>query len=354
MHGPKRFFRLIPHNLQRCVRVTSLLVLVSVAMLLVAASCCPAAEGASSMASTADSTAVKTQAELSKTVQKLANSIDGFFGSDRYHTWETNQSSIRLRLNFDFIEGQDMDLNPNVKFNIFLPGISNRLSIVGNPDDDEGSDSGGDDATDESELALRWVGGKLGKADSSYDLGLRIKDSELAAFARWNLQRNFPLKNSQWNTRLTNRLYWYTDTGFRDDLRFYIERPMKRNLFFRSRTRLQYYEEDGSNIFPEQRFTLYQRFGKSHVIAYEALGEIIPADDTAFADDNIDVPDSKYTDFLVRLRYRTNWLHPWLFVEFWPMILWPEEHDYRTTYAARLRFEIHFGYTRPEEIRIDE
>jgi hypothetical protein len=352
MHRSKRFFKLMPRTLWRRVAVTSLLVLVSAAMLLAAAPC-PAAEGTSSPGPTSDSAVIKTQEQLSATVQKLANSVDRFFGSDRYYTWETNQSSIRLRLNFDFIEGQDVELNPNVQFNIFLPGISRRLSLVGNPDDDDGTDSG-EDGRDESELALRWMGGKIGKADSSYDLGIRIKDSNLAGFGRWNLQRNISQEHSRWTPRLTNRHYWYTDTGFRDDFRFYIERAMKEHLFFRARTRLQYYEEQGSNIFPEQRFTLYQRFGKSQILAYEALGEIIPDDDTAFDDDNIDVPDDKYTNYLVRLRYRTNWLHPWLFVEFWPTVMWPEEHDFRTTYAFRLRFELHFGYKRAEPIRIDE
>jgi hypothetical protein len=352
MHRLGRNFGLYPSVPRRLFMFTLLFTLGSAIVLLGAAPCL-AAEGTSSMASAADSVTVKTQAQFSQTVQKLANSIDRFFGSDRYQTWETNESSIRLRLNFDYIEGQDINLNLNVQFNIFLPGISHRLSLVGNPDDDEGTDSG-EDARNESELALRWMGGKIGKADSSYDLGLRIKDSNLAGFARWNLQRNFSREHSQWNTRLTNRLYWYTDTGFRDDFRFYIERPMRENLFFRARTRLQYFEEQGSNIFPEQRFTVYQRIGKSQILAYEALGEIIPDDDSAFDDDNIDVPDSKYTDYLVRVRYRTNWLHPWLFVEFWPTIAWPEEHDYRTTYAARLRLEIHFGYTRAKPIRIDE
>ena len=356
MLNSRRFIRWFPSDAGwKAQSILLVLLLVAGAVLsFPGVASCQAAEESSSTVSKKDSSVVKAQAGLSKTVQKMANNIDGFFGSDRYLTWENNQTSIRLRLNFDFIQGQDVNLGAEVKFNIFLPGISDRLSLVANPEDDEGAEGGGGDDADESELALRWVGGKLGKADTSYDLGLRIKDSELAAFLRWNLQRNFPLGNSSWNTRLTNRLYWYTDTHFRDDLRFYIEKPVTSSVFFRSRTRAQYFEEHGSNIFPEQRFTFYQRLGKAHVLAYEVLGEVYPADDSAFDDDNIDNPDSKYTTYQARLRYRTNWLHPWLFVEFWPIVVWPEEHDYETTFAARLRFEIHFGYTRPEPIKIDE
>jgi len=310
----------------------------------------PAAEGSSS----ADSSLVRAQAGISKSVQKMADNIDGFFGSDRFHTWETNKTSIRLRLNFDFLQGQDVDLNPQIKFNIFLPGLSHRISLVANPESEGGSDSGGDGADDQSEVALRFTGGNLGKIQNAWDLGLRIKDSDLAVFLRLNSQRNFSMGQSRWDSRITNQIYWYTDTGFRDDFRFYLERSIKKNLFFRSRTRAQYFEEQGSDIFPEQRLTLFQYFGGKSILAYEGIAEIIPDDDSAFDEDNIDVVDTKYTNYLLRLRYRTNWLHPWLFVEFWPTIIWPEEKDYKTTYAARLRLEIHFGYTPPEKISIEE
>lgn len=339
----------ITPGLQRGLMLFRLLTLCSAAFLF-SSSPILATENASGK----DSSLVKTQAGISDSVQKLANGIDSFFGNDRYHTWETNKTSIRLRLNFDFIEGQDIDLNPQIKFNIFLPSISHRISLVANPESDEGSESGGDAVDDESELALRFTGGNIGKIQNAWDLGLRIKDSDLAVFLRLNSQRNFSMGQSRWDSRITNQIYWYTDTGFRDDFRFYLERSIKKNLFFRSRTRAQYFEEHGSNIFPEQRLTLFQRFGKKQILAYEGIAEIIPDDDTAFDDDNIDVVDTKYTNYLLRLRYRTNWLHPWLFVEFWPTIVWPEEKDYKTTYAARLRLEIHFGYTRPEKISIEE
>jgi hypothetical protein len=284
----------------------------------------------------------------------MANNLDGFFGNDRYDTWENNKTSIRLRLNFDWIEGQDIDINPQIKFNIFLPSISNRISLVANPESDEASESGGGGVDDQSEVALRFSGGNIGKIENAWDLGLRTKDGDLAAFLRLNSQRNIGLGESRWNSRITNQLYWYTDTGFRDDFRFYLERPINTTLFFRSRTRAQYFEEHGSNIWPEQRLTLFQYFGRKSILAYEGIAEIIPEDETPFNDDNIDVIDKKYTNYLLRLRYRTNWLHPWLFVEFWPTIMWPEEKDYKTTYAARVRLEIHFGYTRPDKVTIDE
>ena len=64
--------------------------------------------------------------------------------------------------------------------------------------------------------------------------------------------------------------------------------------------------------------------------------------------------DEKYTQYQVRLRYRTNWMFPWLFFEVWPIVIWPEEHDYERTYAVRFRVELNFGYQEPYKMQLGE
>jgi hypothetical protein len=321
--------------------------------ILLGAFTCLAAEGISSSLTGTATQADKLQGDLSSIVQKTANRIDGFFGSNRHSTWEQNRTSVRLRFDFDYIEGQGMNLGLDLNLNLVLPAFNDKLRLVMNPDDDDSVGSGGVDSREESELALRFVGRELGKLDSSYDLGLRIKDSELAAFLRWNAQLNFDLRR-QWNNRYTNQLYWYTDTGFRNDFRVYFEKMLSEKFLIRSRTRVQYREEYGAELFPEQRFTLYQYFSPKHALAYEALAAIVPYDETAFDEDNIYVPDDQYTQYQVRLRYRANVLFPWLFFELWPIVTWPEEHDYETTYAVRFRAELHFGHPGQYRMELDE
>ena len=95
---------------RRCLR-KNLLLLVSVMaagmMLVGAAATCLAAEDTPSSYTGTAAQAEKVQVGISSLVQKTANRIDGFFGSNRHTTWEENRTSVRLRFDFDFIEGQD-------------------------------------------------------------------------------------------------------------------------------------------------------------------------------------------------------------------------------------------------------
>jgi len=330
-----------------------LVVFVGAGTVLSSGTTCRAADTTSPAPSGTAAQADKIQDDLSSVVQKTANTIDGFFGSSRHTNWEENRTSLRLRFNFDFIEGQSVDPNAQVKLNLVLPALDNRVRLVMNPDDDDEGGNRGDDSRDESELALRFMGRQFGNLESSYDLGLRIKDKDLALFLRWNTQLGHDLGQS-WHNRFTNQLYWYTDTHFRDDFRVYFERRLSERFFFRSRTRVEYFQEYGAELFPEQRFTLFQTINPKHALAYEALVGVVPFDETNFKEDNISVLDEKYTHYTLRLRYRTNVMFPWLFFELWPIVSWPEERDYETTYAFRFRVEFHFGYLQSYKMELDE
>ena len=159
----------------------------------------------------------------------------------------------------------------------------------------------------------------------------------------------------KWAGRSEGRFYYYTDTGVRVDLRQYFEHKISKDWFFRSRTRAQYFEEEGSDIFPEQRFTLFQRLGYHSALAYEALAEIIPDDDNVFDDDELLVePQDKCNQVQVRLRYRRNVWRPWFFFEIWPIVAWTEQRDYETTLAARVRLEFLFGHVSQSQTRLSE
>jgi len=312
----------------------------------------PAAESAEGEP-TATATMEDLHQDMSDMVLKTANSLDGFFGTERYATFEQNRSYVRLRLNFDWTETTGVDVFPNIKLYLVLPGTMNRLRIVANEDDEEGAEAGGQDAEDESDVALRFVGFESDRRGLSFDVGARIKDSVFAGFGRINLQFVYPL-GMEWIGRSTNRLYWYTDTGFRNDFRQYFERKLTEKLFFRSRTRLQYFEEEDANPFPEQKFSLFHKVTDGMALAYEAIAEKVPADDTLFDEEDILVPDDAYTHYTLRVRsrFKTRW--PWLFFEVWPVLLLPEEFDYDLTLAARFRIEITFGHITDDTLTVEE
>ena len=293
----------------------------------------------------------ETHAKLSRTVQQIANSIDSFFVTDRHMTWEENQSSITLRLDTDFIEDHGVEVSPKIKLHLQLPGLKN-FSLVANEDDTDGGESN-PDVDDESSAALRWAGFITDWGGLSFDVGLRVRSSTWEGFGRVNAKLEYPLGQT-WVGRSTDRLYWYTDAGWRNDFRQYFERSLGESFLLRSRTRLQYFEEHDDRIYPEQKFSLYQRLSKKSVLAYELYGKVIPGDDTPFDDDEIRNFDKDYTHYVAQLRYRTNIWRDWLFVELWPGVAFPEELDYDTTFFARVRVDITFGKILGEPTTLEE
>ncbi len=291
------------------------------------------------------------QAGVSDFVLRTVNRIDRFFAEDQYSVFEENRSRLRLRLNADLLETQDAEFTPSVQLHLVLPGLNNRLRVVANEDDEQRSR--GEDPDDESNLALRWVVRQSRRLGVSYDLGMRIRGDDVAGFGRVNIGASYGLGET-WVGRSRNQLYWYTDTGFRNDFRQYFERQLSERFFFRSRTRLQYFEEEGRKFFPEQRFTVFQRLTPRQAVAYETLAEVIPASKTPFDDADIARPDNEYTRLAFRLRWRANVWRPWLFVEAWPTLILPEERDYNTTWALRLRVEVNFGATSPGDTQLEE
>lgn len=293
----------------------------------------------------------KTHAALSRTVQQVAKGIDAFFVTDRHMTWEENRSAITLRFDTDYLEDHGVDVSPKIKLHLQIPGLRN-FSVVANEDESDAGDSN-PDVDDESSFALRWAGISTDRTGLSFDLGLRVRDSTWEGYGRVNAEVEYPL-GPTWVGRSTNRLYWYTDAGWRNDLRQYFERAFRDDFLLRSRTRLQYFEEHGDRLYPEQKFTLYQRLSTKSVLAYELVGEVVPGADSPYDDDEILELAEDYTRYFAQIRYRTNIWRPWLFIELWPAVGFPEELDYDTTFFARLRVDITFGTVLGGQTTIDE
>ena len=89
-------------------------------------------------------------------------------------------------------------------------------------------------------------------------------------------------------------------------------------------------------------------------MAYEVAWTRQSAEDSPFDLDEIETEDTEknYQIYSAGLRYRQSLFRPWFFVEFWPFLAWPEERDYKTTFAARLRLEVNFGGV--ADSRLDE
>jgi hypothetical protein len=293
----------------------------------------------------------ESHTKISRSVQEVAHKIDSLFVSDRYMTWEENRTAITLRIDTDFIEHHGVDISPKFKLRLDLPRLKN-FSLVANEDEVDGADRN-PSSGNESDVALRWAKFISDKYGLSFDLGLRLRDDVLEVFGRLNTSVEYPLGGT-WLGRSTNRLYLYSDAGWRNDYRQYFERRLGEDLFFRSRTRIQYLEEQGSRLYPQQKFTLFQRLSKKSVLAYEGVAEVIPDDDSPFDENEIRSVDEDYTRYFAQLRYRRNVWRPWLFIELWPGIGFSEEVDYDKVAFIRVRVDILFGYILGAKTSLEE
>jgi len=278
-------------------------------------------------------------------VQRLVGRVDSFFVTDDYATFNDNDSRVRLRLDADHYENAGWDISPRIKLQLVMPGLQNRLRLVVNDGDVEESGQPANDDSKDNDVAFRWVTNMGDNIALSYDLGIRIQGGGVDEFARVNAGITYPVAG-EWQGQTTNRLYYYASAGWRNDFAQRFDRSYGDDLLFRSRSRIQYFQNHSYNPTLEQKFSLFQTLGAQSVLAYEVLWRRQSEEESVYGDSDLLIdPQDHYDQFAVQLRYRRSIGRPWFFVEFWPIVYWPEERDWQTSLAARIRVEVNLGST---------
>lgn len=283
----------------------------------------------------------KAHRSITNFFQNSIGQADYFFLDDDYQAFGDNPSRMRMRFDVSWVEDHGWDEKFKLKLRLVLPGLSKRAQLVAGGDEDGDNAVAADE--DGNDLALRWVGVQSEKVSVSYDVGVRYKSSNLDPFLRLNSGIQYDL-GENWYGLTYNRLYYYSDTQWRIDFRQSFNRPIDEDLLFRSRTRVQYFDENDYNPFLEQKFSLFQTINKKSAVAYEALWTKQAEEDSIYDDDEIKgkLQDS-YQNVALRLRYRRNVWRDWLYIELWPIIGWAEERDWDTVFGANFRLEATFG-----------
>ena len=290
-----------------------------------------------------ETTVDKLYDATTKLLRDAVGEVDSFFVDDYYTTYEDNSTRLRLRLDTSWVQNHGWEVKPKVKFHFVLPGLGERIRLVVNDDDTSDSEAGTAGDENESDAALRWMGYQSKKAALSFDLGLRIKSSRLDPFLRMNSAIQYNISKN-WYGQTSNRLFYYSKTSWRDDFRQSFNRKIADDLLFRSRTRIQFFDENDFNPYMEQKFSLFQTLNKKSAIAYETLWRLQAEEDSIFDEDEIkgELKDN-YQQVQLRLRYRRNVWRDWLYVELWPIIAKTEERDWDTVLGAFFRLEVTFG-----------
>jgi hypothetical protein len=290
------------------------------------------ADGNESAAKPAVNTVERLHSATTGAIQGTAARIDQFFVNDDHATFADNDTRVRLRFNLDYIQHHGWEASVRPKLQLVLRGLEERLRLVVNDGDSMDGDATSD-ADDENSVALRWIGKQTDSISYKFDVGLRIKSGQLDPFVRVNTGWHYPLAG-KWQGQSSNRLYYYSRTGWRNDFR-------------------QYFEEKLSNPRLEQKFSLYHTIQDTSAIAYEVLWRRESAEDVLFDDDEFLIPPQKnYQQVQLRVRYRRSFWRPWLFFEVWPVVGWSEARDWNNVLGVRGRIELNFGAH--GDLRLDE
>ena len=299
--------------------------------------------GAGPYPSDADSGIDRLHSSVESLFDETVNRIDSFFVTDSYDTFVEPRNRLRFRVDLDRLEHLDWEASGRVKLNMRLRRLNERLRLVVNDGEEGDEDEAIEIGEEEDYIAARYVAQRGRKTGLSVDGGVRLKSGKLDAFGRINGRIRYAL-GSRWQGQSTNRLYYYSRSGWRNDFRQYFDRLAGEAALLRLRTRVQYFEDRKSNPRIEQKVSLFRPIDDRSAIVYEALWRRQSAEDSPFDDGGITVPEQDHYDHVaLRLRYRSSFWRPWLFFEAWPGVGWVEERDWDRVFGIRLRLEVNFG-----------
>lgn len=216
---------------------------------------------------------------LTNRVRTTAEWLDGFFGTERSES-ERNGTSLRLRSDAQWVEGQGVDFDLRARVRMHLPRTSERLQLFfsGDPNEDLEGDNRSDesprDAVDEersdSELGAEYFLLDTLKRNLKVSAGMRFRDSKPVPTFGVRFRRN--LEFEDWLVRFTERVRWENEFGWESRTGLDFDRVLGENYFFRSSTELSWYE-DLDGVFLRQRFALAQRLSERTVVAWSATSD---------------------------------------------------------------------------------
>lgn len=300
----------------------------------------PSAPAAPSASENVDEGLVDTlHGGISRGFLTSATWLDSFFGDERYEA-EVNQSQFKVR--FDaFREGSGgMDyLRPNFDLRLVLPRLrqKTRLIISGDPNE-ELETAASQPVTPAGQLAkgparsvtsaLQYFPLDTKRSNLSVRAGVKFHNMklELLLGPRYRYLAHF----GNWDVRFTQEELWTTDIGWTVRSRFDVERPLPRDLFFR--TSLEGIWTENVHGYPYVlSFFLRHPLDGNRALQYEWVNSF----------------QTRPTDLLIEelfvFRYRQRFWRKWLFLDIAPQVRFPRDRGFAYTPGILFRLEMVFG-----------
>jgi len=261
--------------------------------------------------------------------------FDGFFGDPRSLEENPVNSFFRVRSAIGWDETEGTSAGLQVRANLVLPRLSNRVRLLVSRDEDVSGDGfgglGADGLGRETRLGLRVILGEGTRGFTDLDGTVRVESGSLNPRLAARYRVLSPI-GEQGLLRGTQTAFWERIDGFGTQSRLDLEWAPKTERLVRWTTRGTF-SEASSGVDWE-----------SVLIAYQQLDEktALRADLGTFG---FTRPEFEAEEFFVSVRLRRQFLRPWLFVEFQPERAWPLDLSTgkrRADWRAKVTFEIQF------------
>ena len=273
---------------------------------------------------------------LSEQVVSISQSIDHFFGEERYFQ-ENNKSVIQLELNETFKEGGDKVYLFEGKAKLDLPAAQRRFQLVleSNPEQKSSGDIKKDQPAAAKEppkptqysASLRYEKSEESLWHYSTELGAKFQ-FPLDPFAR--LRGSYVVPVAQWRLNLTETLFWFGTIGLGETTQFDMERVLTAPFLFRATSTATCLEAP-QNCDLRQDVTLYHTLNERTALLYQAsvLG--------------VSEPELAETAYVLLMRYRYRLHKEWVFLEVTPQLNFPSTDGFKLNASLLFRLEILFG-----------
>lgn len=274
-----------------------------------------------------------TQQKASEMLLDAAEWFDSFFDDNRRYDSELNQSRAKLKLSTKFTDEGDIDISPRFQWRIHLPKISKKTNLIlfASEDDDDDFGSGSTDSPIDETRSRDDYGAALQqffKIGEKYNISgtLGASSSSVYGGLRYRYYRDL----GSWQSRIVDRLRYYTDDGWENILSLDLERHISQKWLFRSTASLYWYEQEDGLPY-DLSFILYRFLSERRALSLEWYNTFETS------------PHHELTDIQLQLRYRQQIHKNWLLYEIKPRVNFPEENDREPEFSIYFILEAKFG-----------
>jgi hypothetical protein len=262
--------------------------------------------------------------------------LDSFFGDERYES-ESKLSRFKIAFQRLYEEGKWTRFRPDYELRLVLPKLKRltrlTVSTALRDDVDNASVLSGVSAPPKTEdramtTALQYFLPSTATQSTSFRGGIKYHGGKVEYFVgpRYRYYQPF----DSWGFRFTQDMFWGSEKGWQAFTWLDLERPLPRDLFFRSTLSGEWTEGIHGYLY-YLGFLVRQPLDPNRAVQYECVNSFHT------------VPTDELTEVKFIFRYRQRFWKDWLFMEIAPQYRYPRDHSFNAVPGIMFKFEVVFG-----------